>query len=88
MRRFKFLRSVGRTYQEQLYITGCCQTYETQTPEIRQRIREKCESAGGDYADALRCWLTTDADWVWVCREFAISDRTLYRIRNRFYTMW
>lgn len=88
MRRFKVLRSVRKSWEEQGYIFFCCRTYGRQPQKVRQKIDRLCASAGGEYATALKAYLTTDADWIWICRKYAISESTLDRIRRRFFESW
>ena len=88
MTSFKYLRSVRKSYDEQGYIYYTCKTYGRQPPWIKAKIDRLCESAGGEYAPALKEFLTTDADWIWVCRVHSISSATLERIRRRFYESW
>lgn len=88
MRGFKHLRSINRNYSEQGLIFFTCQTYGKQPEWMRRKIDKLCESAGGEYAPALKEFLTTDADWIYICGKHHISDRTLYRIRKAFYENW
>ena len=88
MKRFKRLRSVRRSYEEQGLIFFSCQTYRKQPEWQRRKIDSLCETAGGEYAAALKEYLTTDADWIYICGKHHISDRTLERIRKQFYEAW
>lgn len=88
MRSFKRLRSVRKSYNEQGLIYFTCINYRRAPEWQRRRIDLLCESVGGEYAPALREYLTTEADWIHVCQKYHISDRTLDRMRTRFYEAW
>ncbi len=88
MKGFRRLRSVHKSYNEQGLIYFTCQTYRRQPERVRRRIDRLCESAGGEYAPALKEFLTTGADWRYVCMAHNVSDRTLERARRRFYELW
>ena len=55
---------------------------------VRRRIDELCERAGGEYAPALKAYMTTDADWLWICDQYHVSESTLARVRKKFYELW
>lgn len=88
MTNFKRLRSVAKSYNEQGLIFFTCSNYRRQPEWMRKKIDGLCERVGGEYAPALKEFLTTDADWRYVCRKHHISDRTLERARKRFYEAW
>lgn len=85
---FKRLRSVKKTYDEQGQIFFTCRNYQKQPQKIQKKIREVCEKAGGDYADELFLYLTTDISWQQMVTDYYISQATLDRIRRRFYELW
>lgn len=88
VKRFKRLKSVRKSYEEQGRIYFTCATYGSQPESVRRRIDRLCESVGGEYAPALRCFLTTGADWITVCRIYNISSATLERLRRAFFEAW
>ena len=88
MKTFRRLRSVRKSYNEQGLIYFLCQNYRWQPQRVQQKIDRLCESAGGEYAPALKEFLTTGADWISVCAKHHISDRTLERARRSFYESW
>ena len=87
-KRFKYLTSVKKSYVEQGKIYFLCQTYRHLTDEERKQIDALCERAGGEYAQALREFMCTQANWQAVCMEHALSSATLERIRRKFYNLW
>lgn len=87
-KRFKFLGSVRKGYKEQGQIFFCCLNYKKQPRATREKIDRLCESIGGQYSAALKEFLTTDADMVWVCDKHFVSQGTMNRLRQRFYEAW
>lgn len=85
--RFKYLPSVRKSYAEQGKIFFDCQNYSRQPAEIRAKIDELIQEAGGEYADALRAYLCTRASWERVTMDYYVSGSTLDRIRRRFYEL-
>ena len=88
MRYFKRLRSVNKSYEEQGLIYFTCINYKRQPARIREKIDRLCESAGGEYATALKEYMTTDADWIYICDRYHLSNSTLERIRRAFFESW
>ena len=88
VKRFKQLRSVNKSYNEQALIYFTCITYDRQNATTRRKIERLCRKAAGEYAPALLEYLTTDAEWVGVCQKYHVGDRTLERVRRRFYELW
>lgn len=88
MRGFRYLRSVRKTYNEQGMIYFACVNYARLTPGTRRKIDRLCERAGGEYAPALKEYLTTEADWRYICDKHHFSDKTLERVRRKFYEAW
>lgn len=86
--RFKFLPSVHKSYEQQGEIFFACRNYLHQPDEVREKIDRLCREAGGEYAEALRAYLTTRASWERVTMEYHLSDATLHRIRRQFYELW
>lgn len=86
--RFRYLRSVIKTYDEQGEIYFLCRRYAHQPAYIQQRIDRLCKQAGGEYAVALFAFLCTGTTWQSVCDSYHVSQDTLRRARDRFYDMW
>ena len=86
---FRYLRAASnKSYIQQGEIYFACQNYKQQTEEMKKRIDETCERAGGEYAGALKEYLTTEADWRYICERYYLASATLARIRLRFYELW
>lgn len=86
--RFKFLPSVRKSYAQQGNIFFCCQTYAMQPEDIREKIDRLIAQAGGEYSEALRCYLCTRSSWERVTMNYALSAATLDRARRKFYELW
>ena len=88
MKRFKWLRSVRKSHDEQAMIFYTCATFELQSAATRRKIERLCVKAAAEYSDALLEFLTTKADFRYICTKYAIGDSTLDRVRKRFYELW
>ncbi len=88
MRKFKPLPSVNKSYEEQGEIFFLCRNYARQSKDIREKIDRLCQRAGGEYAGALKRYLTTGESWERVVVEEHISEGTLHRCRKKFYELW
>lgn len=88
MRRFKYLRNIQKSYEQQGEIFFCCRNYAQKSKRVQDKIRRLCQEAGGEHAEALFCYLTTDISWQEAAMRFYISERTLQRCRDRFYELW
>jgi hypothetical protein len=87
-KKFKLLRSVKKSYEEQGYIFFCCRNYGQQPQKLQARIDKLCEQAGGEHAAALKAMLCSAISSVAVCDAYHLSEATLNRVRNRFYSLW
>ncbi len=85
---FKMLRGIDvpRAVQGKIFYT--CQNYAREPERVQAKIRRLCKEAGGDYADELFLFLTTDISWQRITTDYFISEATLCRIRRRFYELW
>lgn len=88
IKRFRELQSVHKSYRQQGEIFFCCLNYAHQTRQTREKIDRLCEQAAGEHAAALKHYLTTEVSWQEVTAEYHLSDKTLERVRNRFYRLW
>lgn len=79
---------VSKSYSEQGEIYFICRNYERQTAKTKEHIDALIRHAGGDYAPALKAYLTTDIGYQETCDKYYISQSTLDRIKRRFYESW
>ena len=88
MKRFKYLRSVQKSYDEQAMIFYTCATYSIQSSATQRKIERTCKRAADGYAEALMEFLTTKADFRYICAKYSLGDSTLDRVRRKFYELW
>lgn len=89
--KFKFMRTVGLSYEEQGECYFTCQRYAKLDRIERERIESICRSvsAGDDVKrQAILAYMTTRISWRETCARFYVSDSTLDRLRRRFYELW
>ena len=85
---FKKMRGVRLKYNEQGEIYFHCKQYAKRTPEEREVICEVCRRVcGGNdtYYRALMRVLTTEYGVRRVAIDEEIGERTLYKLRQKFY---
>lgn len=90
-KRFKYMRAVPLSYEQQGMVWFTCQTYRRQPQEVQAKIRAICTRIGGGDGmkrKAILTYMTTRASWRECCDRFFISDATLDRLRRAFYTEW
>jgi len=90
-KKFKHLRSVPLSYEQQGAIWFTCQTYRRQPPEVQARIRAVCTRVGGGDGmkrKAILALMTTRISWRECCDRHFISDATLDRLRRAFFAEW
>lgn len=90
MTRFKFWRSVGKSYQEQALIYGYCQCRDDPTvgDEVRRKIKRLLQEVGGEDAAALEVYLCTRTSWQTVTANYPITESTLWRRARKFFANW
>lgn len=84
-KKFRYVKSCGAGYLKQGLIWFQAQNYKDLPKREQRRIREACQRAGGDHAEAIFTYVTTDAPWQEVCEQYFLSEATLQRIRRKFY---
>ena len=85
---FKRLRGVPLPYERQGQIYFTCRNYTTERKYIRDKIDRLCDSAGGEYAPALKELLLSGRSANAVAMQYHLSPETLMRARRRFYVEW
>ena len=86
--KFKRLRTTKKNYNQQGQIYFTCINYVRQPEAVREKIDRLCESVGGEFAPALKEFLTTSRSYLSVCDKHYISTARLDRLRTRFYDEW
>lgn len=85
MGKFRFKRGIPLEYDTQGYIYFLSRRYRRLPLAKRRKIDELCDKAGGEYAPALREFVTTDRGAAEVCGKYFISQSTLERMVKRYY---
>lgn len=85
MGKFKYKKSipVGHEAQQQIYTIS--RRYCRLPLRERKKIDGLCAGAGGEYAPALKEFVTTDTGATAVCGKYFISKSTLVRMVRRYY---
>lgn len=86
--KFKKMRGVHKPEEVQGLIYYTCRNYHKQPEHIRRKIDELCEKEGGDKAKALKEWLISGCDAVYVSQKYHWSESALYAARRRFFNAW
>lgn len=86
---FKKYRGINLSYKEQGIIYFTCANFDTQPPEMQEKIRRLCKEVGGPYEKALLAMVTRPSvSGTWLEQEYHVSDSQLYRLRKQFYERW
>lgn len=87
-KRFVFLNSVKKNYQQQGKIFFECLGYSRAPKATRDKIDRLCAEVGGEYSKALKDFLTSDADMQYISTKYFVSVQTIDRLRRHFYERW
>ena len=82
---FRYQKSIPLSYERQGYIFFTSRMYAELPERRRQKIRKMCAEHGGEYADALLEFMTTDQGETKVCARHNLSPSTLRRAKRRYY---
>ena len=85
---FKKLRGVRLPEEKQGLVRYTCLTCELQPKWIQDKIQRLCDEIGGAYSAALREVMCTKRSITSIAMERYVSERTLYRLREKFYEAW
>lgn len=85
MSKFRYKRGIPVDYDRQGYIYFTSRRYKRLAPAKRKKIDELCRLTGGDYAPALKQFVTTDTGAEEICRKYFLSQSTLERMVKRYY---
>ena len=85
---FKKMSGVHLPYNSQGLVFFLCKTYEMQPQRIKSKIDRLCHNLGGEYADALFEFLTSDKSAIYISLKYYISESTLYKLRRIFFNMF
>lgn len=82
---YRYKKSVGGSYARQGYIYFASLRYRELPRRRQETIRRLCQECGGEYADALLEFVTTEHGAVAVCMAHHLSQSTLERAVRRYY---
>lgn len=82
---FRVKKSIPLTRERQGYVYWRSRMYAELPRKKQEAIRELCRMAGGDYADAVLEFVTTDEGATRICLRHYISRETLDRAVRRYY---
>ena len=86
---FRYKRGIDVSYEKQGYIHFCCRRFPELTAERQEAIWRLCREAGGEHAEALFEFVTTQDTATTICQRHFIASRTsLYRVVKKFYESW
>ena len=85
---FKKIRSLNMSYKKQGYIYFTCLNYQNLSDQQQREILNLCLKAGGEHYGALFELVTSDIGVRKAASKHYISESTLHRIRNKFYSEW
>ena len=85
---FREKKSVDVSYNRQGYIYFKSLLYKELDEREKENIRWLCRKCGGEYADALFAFVTTDKTATSICLRWNLSKRTLYRAVAKYYEMF
>lgn len=88
MGRFRFKRGIPLEYDVQGYIYFLSRRYRRLPQAKRKKIDELCSKAGGQYAQALKAFVTADRGAEEICGRYFISESTLERMVKRYYVLF
>ena len=84
---FRVKRSINVSEKRQGYIYYVSLLYPELSRKRKEKLEELCRRAGGDYADAVLEFVTTDHGAIAVSQKHYISRETLDRAVRRYYVM-
>lgn len=82
---FRYKRGIDRGYNDQGWIFFHCLQYRRLPKKDQERIWKHCQEAGGEYAEALLEFVTTERGYAAICMKHHLSKDTLYRAVKKFY---
>lgn len=85
---FKKMRGCRLAYDAQGYIYFKCKCFSYLSKAEQTQIISLCKGVAHEYAEALFCVLTSQHGVRWAAMEYAVSERTLYSLRLRFFNVY
>lgn len=85
MNAFRHKKSIRVSYRQQGHIYFTMLNLHLLPEAKKEKLRDVCKKAAGEYSEALWVYLTTEKGYVAVSQEFHLSQDTLFRLTKRFY---
>ena len=85
---FRYKPSIARTLEEQGVIYWRSRMYRTLPQGLQDAVRALCVEAGGEYADAVLEFVTTDTGATAIALRHSMSRETLDRCVRRYYELF
>ena len=85
------MRSVRLPYKRQGLIYFICLNFDTQPPDVRERVRLLCREVGGEHSAALLEVLrrgATGALFSEIAKRHFVDETWLYRLRRKVYELF
>ena len=82
---FRVKQSIPLPEARQGYIYYAMQRYAEMPQRKREIVDNLIEVCGGEYANALLVYLTTDESIEKICMRYYVSRQTLFRCARKFY---
>ena len=82
---FRYKKGICVSYRRQGFIYFTMKNLHLLPEAKREKLKRLCDEAAGEHSAALWAYLTTEKGYVAVCREFYLSQETLFRAQKRFY---
>ena len=82
---FRYKPSIDRPIETQGIIYWTSRNYRRLPEDQQKMVRELCEEAGGEYADAVLEFVTTDTGATAISMRHGMSRETLDRAVKRYY---
>ena len=82
---FRYKKGICVSYLRQGFIYFTMKNLHLLPEAKREKLKRLCDEAAGEHSAALWAYLTTEKGYVAVCREFYLSQETLFRAQKRFY---
>lgn len=82
---FRYKKGIRVPYNEQGRIYFHCLGYDRLTKREKETIQRKCRQVGGEYAEALLEFVTSEKGYTAICMKYHLSQATLYRLVKKFY---
>lgn len=85
---YRYKKSVRVSYDKQGYIYFFSRLYNELDPDAQAYIRKIAGEAGGEHAEAVMRYVTTDDSATKICAECYLSKATLHRAVAKYYELF